>query len=66
MPASSTRAIRLFLIDDHALFRDGLARLCENSILTSLHCHYLDPLERGAHSLHYMPATMSHHGVGNR
>ena len=27
MPASSTRAIRLFLIDDHALFRDGLARL---------------------------------------
>lgn len=27
MPASDTRAIRLFLIDDHALFRDGLARL---------------------------------------
>lgn len=27
MPASATRAIRLFLIDDHALFRDGLARL---------------------------------------
>ena len=27
MPASGTRAIRLFLIDDHALFRDGLARL---------------------------------------
>lgn len=27
VPASATRAIRLFLIDDHALFRDGLARL---------------------------------------
>lgn len=27
MPASTSRAIRLFLIDDHALFRDGLARL---------------------------------------
>jgi two-component system nitrate/nitrite response regulator NarL len=27
VPASATRAIRLFLVDDHALFRDGLARL---------------------------------------
>lgn len=27
MPASASRVIRLFLVDDHALFRDGLARL---------------------------------------
>lgn len=27
MPASATRPIRLLLVDDHALFRDGLARL---------------------------------------
>lgn len=27
MPASTVRAIRLFLIDDHALFREGLVRL---------------------------------------
>ncbi len=27
MPASSSRVIRLFMVDDHALFRDGLARL---------------------------------------
>lgn len=27
MPASATRPIRLFLVDDHALFREGLARL---------------------------------------
>lgn len=27
MPVETTRAIRLFLVDDHALFRDGLARL---------------------------------------
>lgn len=27
MSANGTRAIRLFLVDDHALFRDGLARL---------------------------------------
>jgi two-component system nitrate/nitrite response regulator NarL len=27
VPASTSRTIRLFLIDDHALFRDGLARL---------------------------------------
>ncbi|MGE0450172.1 MAG: response regulator [Vicinamibacterales bacterium] len=27
MPASANRAIRLFMVDDHALFRDSLARL---------------------------------------
>lgn len=27
MPASEVRPIRLFLVDDHALFRDGLTRL---------------------------------------
>jgi len=27
VPASETRPIRLFMVDDHALFRDGLARL---------------------------------------
>ncbi len=27
MPGSAARTIRLFLVDDHALFRDGLARL---------------------------------------
>jgi len=27
VPASVRRAIRLFMVDDHALFRDGLARL---------------------------------------
>lgn len=27
MPGSLTRSIRLFLVDDHALFRDGLTRL---------------------------------------